>query len=273
MDSYAVFGNPIAHSRSPQIHGLFARQTGQDLSYGAVLAPLDDFPGAARAFFQNGLGANVTVPFKEQAWRLADELSPQAKRAGAVNTLSKLADGRLRGDNTDGPGLVADLTGNAGVDLKGRRLLLLGAGGAARGVVESLLAEKPASLVIANRTADKAVQLAQLFAELGPLQAVELNKLAGSFDVIINATSASLAGALPALAEHLIQPGRSLCYDMMYGRVTTTFNRWGQALGAATLDGLGMLVEQAAEAFLIWRGVRPQTAPVLEQLRWELQAS
>ena len=273
MDYYAVFGNPIAHSKSPLIHRLFAEQTGENLSYDALLAPLDNFAGAVRAFFQQGRGANITVPFKEQAWRLADETSPRAERAGAVNTLTRLADGRLRGDNTDGPGLSADLVNNAGVTIKGRRLLLLGAGGAARGVVEALLQQQPAELVIANRTAEKARLLATIFAEQGPVAAGDMNSLAGPFDLIINATSASLSGALPALDNSLIAPGQSVCYDMMYGAEPTVFNRWGQSLGATTHDGLGMLVEQAAEAFAIWRGVRPDTAPVLALLRQRLGAA
>ncbi|WP_166570466.1 shikimate dehydrogenase [Pseudomonas sp. R5(2019)] len=271
MDRYVVFGNPIGHSKSPLIHRLFAEQTGQQLVYETQLAPLDDFDGCARAFFQQGRGANVTVPFKEDAFRLCDELTPRAQRAGAVNTLSKQADGRLLGDNTDGAGLVRDLTVNAGVSLSGKRILLLGAGGAVRGVLEPILKENPASLVIANRTVEKAEALAHLFADLGPVSASGFGWLQESVDVIINATSASLAGELPPIASSLIQPGHTVCYDMMYGKEPTPFCRWASEQGAAlVIDGLGMLTEQAAEAFALWRGVRPDTAPVLAELRRQL---
>lgn len=267
MDSYGVFGNPIAHSKSPLIHRLFAAQTGQSLSYEPLLAPLEDFVGFARAFFVNGRGANVTVPFKEQAFRLADQLTARAQRAGAVNTLMKLDDGRLLGDNTDGAGLVRDLTVNAGLSLSGKRILLLGAGGAVRGVLEPLLAERPAALVIANRTVAKAEQLAHEFADLGPVMASSFDWLDEPVDLIINGTSASLAGDVPPIAPSLIAPGHTLCYDMMYAKQATAFNAWAAAQGAAqTLDGLGMLVEQAAEAFLLWRGVRPDSAPVRHEL-------
>ena len=269
MDRYGVFGNPIGHSKSPQIHTLFAAQTGQALCYEALLAPLDDFPGYARAFFQQGLGANVTVPFKEQAFRMADQLTERARRAGAVNTLKKLEDGRLLGDNTDGAGLVGDLL-NAGVALAGQRILLLGAGGAVRGVLEPLLAQQPAALIIANRTVSKAEQLALEFGELGTLSASTFTDLAEPVDLIINGTSASLGGELPPLVDSLIQPGHTFCYDMMYAARPTAFCEWAAALGAKTRDGLGMLVEQAAEAFELWRGVRPDTAPVLEALRRQL---
>lgn len=272
-DRYGVFGNPIGHSKSPLIHRLFAAQTGQQLSYEPLLAPLDDFPGFARDFFVEGRGANVTVPFKEQAYRLADSLSVRAQRAGAVNTLMKLADGSLLGDNTDGAGLVRDLTVNAGLTLAGQRILLLGAGGAVRGALEPLLAERPAALVIANRTVAKAEQLAHEFADLGPVLASGFDWLDEPVDLIINGTSASLAGELPPIAPSLIQAGHTQCYDMMYGKELTAFNRWAAQHGAArTLDGLGMLVEQAAEAFYLWRGVRPQSAPVLAQLRQLLAA-
>ena len=268
MDRYGVFGNPIGHSKSPLIHRLFAAQTGQQLSYEPLLAPLEDFGGFARGFFLEGRGANVTVPFKEQALRLADQLSARAQRAGAVNTLKKLDDGRLLGDNTDGSGLVHDLLDNAGVSLGGKRILLLGAGGAVRGVLEPLLAQGPAALVIANRTVAKAEQLVHEFADLGPLAASGFDWIDAPVDLIINGTSASLAGELPPIAPSLIAPGHTVCYDMMYAKEPTAFNRWASEHGAArTLDGLGMLVEQAAEAFHLWRGVRPDTAPVLQHLR------
>ncbi|AWQ83690.1 shikimate 5-dehydrogenase [Pseudomonas aeruginosa] len=271
MDRYCVFGNPIGHSKSPLIHRLFAEQTGEALVYDAQLAPLDDFPGFARRFFEQGKGANVTVPFKEEAYRLVDELSERATRAGAVNTLIRLADGRLRGDNTDGAGLLRDLTANAGVELRGKRVLLLGAGGAVRGVLEPFLGECPAQLLIANRTARKAVDLAERFADLGVVRGCGFAEVEGPFDLIVNGTSASLAGDVPPLAQGVIEPGRTVCYDMMYAKEPTAFNRWAAERGAArALDGLGMLVEQAAEAFFLWRGVRPASAPVLETLRRQL---
>ncbi|WP_248740303.1 shikimate dehydrogenase [Pseudomonas sp. MWU12-2029] len=271
MDRYVVFGNPIGHSKSPMIHKLFAEQTGQSLDYSTLLAPLDDFSGCATSFFQEGRGANVTVPFKEDAYRLANSLTDRAQRAGAVNTLSKLADGTLLGDNTDGAGLVRDLTVNAGFSLTGKRVLLLGAGGAVRGALEPLLAEKPASVIIANRTVDKAELLAELFCDLGPVSASGYDWLREPVDVIINATSASLTGDVPPIAESLIEPGQTLCYDMMYSKEPTAFCRWASEHGAGVvMDGLGMLAEQAAEAFFLWRGVRPDTAPVLAELRRQL---
>ncbi|MFF7707245.1 shikimate dehydrogenase [Pseudomonas sp. NPDC007930] len=273
MDRYVVFGNPIGHSKSPAIHRLFAEQAAQQLEYSTQLAPLDGFSGCAREFFhQGGLGGNVTVPFKEEAYRLCDELTPRAERAGAVNMLSRLADGSVRGDNTDGEGLVRDLMANAGVELAGKRVLLLGAGGAVRGVLEPLLEQEPAALVIANRTVEKAELLAEVFAELGPVSASAFGVLAEPFDVIINATAASLAGDLPPLAASVIAPGRTTCYDMMYGKAPTPFLRWASEHGAAqALDGLGMLVEQAAVAFQYWRGVAVNTAPVLALLRAQLR--
>ena len=271
MDQYVVFGNPIGHSKSPLIHRLFAEQTDQALTYDTLLAPLHDFPGSARHFFAQGRGANVTVPFKEQAFALCDSLTPRAQQAGAVNTLSKLTDGTLQGDNTDGAGLVRDLTVNAGVSLAGKRILVLGAGGAVRGVLQPLLAEGPQSLVIANRTVEKAEHLAHAFANLGSVVASGYEWLQEPVDVIINATSASLAGELPPIADSLVEPGRTVCYDMMYGKAPTPFCQWATRLGAAkVLDGLGMLAEQAAEAFYVWRGVRPATGPVLRALREQL---
>lgn len=271
MDRYGVFGNPIGHSKSPLIHRLFAEQTGQQMSYEALLAPLDDFDDYARAFFAEGRGANVTVPFKEQAFALADSLTERARRAGAVNTLKKLDDGSLLGDNTDGAGLVRDLTVNAGIELRGKRILLLGAGGAVRGILEPFLAQQSQSLVIANRTVDKAEQLARQFADLGPVVASGFDWIDAPVDLIVNGTSASLAGQLPPIAASLIRPGHTCCYDMMYGAGPTAFNRWAAEQGAArTLDGLGMLVEQAVEAFHLWRGVRPDSAPILAELRRQL---
>ena len=268
MDHYVVFGNPIAHSKSPVLHRLFAEQTGQAMQYDTLLAPLDDFAGCAKEFFLQGRGANVTVPFKEDAYRLVDQLTARAQRAGAVNTLSKLADGSLLGDNTDGAGLVRDLTVNAGFSLKGKRILVLGAGGAVRGALEPLLAEGPASVTIANRTVEKAELLAELFSDLGPVAASGFDWLKEPVDLIINATSASLSGELPPIASSLIEPGKTLCYDMMYGKEPTPFCVWASGHGAGqVMDGLGMLAEQAAEAFYLWRGVRPDTAPALNELR------
>jgi shikimate dehydrogenase len=267
-DQYVVFGNPIGHSKSPLIHRLFAEQTGQALEYTTSLAPLDDFTAFAKTFFQSGRGANVTVPFKEQAFQLADSLTERAQRAGAVNTLIKQADGSLRGDNTDGAGLVRDLMVNYGVTLKGKRILVLGAGGAVRGALEPLLAEQPEVIVIANRTVEKAEQLAKEFSDLGPVFPSGFDWLEEPVDLIINATSASLAGELPPISPSLIQPGETFCYDMMYSNEPTAFCRWATEHKAGqSVDGLGMLVEQAAEAFFQWRGIRPESAPVLEELR------
>lgn len=270
MKYYGVFGNPIAHSKSPLIHRLFAEQTGLQISYEPLLAALDGFPEAVSQFFQDGSGANVTVPFKEQAFILADQLSERALRAKAVNTLKKLEDGRLLGDNTDGAGLVNDLLNNQ-VLLAQTSILILGAGGAVRGVLEPLLAQHPAEVCIANRTVEKAEQLAREFADLGPMTACGYDWIDAPVDIIINGTSASLSGELPPLASTLIKPGHTICYDMMYSKHATIFNQWAQQHGAArTLDGLGMLVEQAAEAFYLWTGVRPNPAPVLQQLRAQL---
>jgi shikimate dehydrogenase len=265
-DHYAVFGNPIAHSKSPLIHASFARQTGQDLDYTALLAPLDGFVACVTAFRAGGgAGANVTVPFKEQAHALATVRSTRAEAAGAVNTLH-FKGAEIYGDNTDGAGLVNDLTRNLGVDPKGRRILLMGAGGAARGVVQPLLECRPAILFIANRTPARAVELATRFRHAGPVHGGGYDALAGSaFDIVINATAASLAGELPPLPEGIFADG-ALAYDMMYSR-DTPFLQLARQAGARTTDGLGMLVEQAAEAFFLWRGVRPDTAPVIALLR------
>ena len=272
-DRYCVFGNPIAHSKSPAIHALFAASTGKNLTYEALLAPLDGFTTAVRDFVAaGGRGANVTVPFKEEAFRLCAQLSPRAERAGAVNTL--VFDGNtIFGDNTDGAGLLRDITDNLGFDLAGKRILLLGAGGAARGVILPLLAGQPTSLFIANRSADKAEALASLFSGPIAVNGGNLAKIAGnSFDLVINATSASLAGAVLPLPSGLFAPG-SLAYDMMYGKGETPFMQQARQLGAAqSADGLGMLVEQAAEAFELWRKVRPETQPVLAGLRAQLAA-
>lgn len=275
-DRYAVFGNPIAHSRSPTIHAAFAAQTGQDLHYDRQLVVPGGFAQAAAEFFAaGGRGLNVTVPFKEDAFRFTDRRTARAERARAVNTLAQERDGTVLGDNTDGAGLVRDLTANLGWSIANRRTLVLGAGGAARGVLAPLLAERPALLWIANRTAQKAVELARKFADLGPTAGSGFAELAGAapFDLVINATSASLAGELPPLPDALLAPGAT-AYDMMYGAEPTLFVAWAQHRGAgAVADGLGMLVEQAAEAFFLWRGVRPDTAPVIAAVRRELAAT
>jgi shikimate dehydrogenase len=271
-DRYAVIGNPIAHSKSPRIHAAFARQTGQDLTYGRILGHPDGFADEVRRFFADGgRGLNVTVPFKEQAWALVDERSPRAETAGAVNTLIPLHDERLRGDNTDGVGLVRDLGVNHGFRFTGRRVLLLGAGGASRGVLRPLLETGLGELVIANRTASKALDLAESAVALGPARGSGLADLGaianGGFDLIVNGTSAGLAGEIPALPEGCLAPDGWM-YDMLYGDQPTAFCRWGVTQGAArVLDGLGMLVEQAAESFWLWRGLRPETAPVIAMLR------
>jgi shikimate dehydrogenase len=268
-DRYGVMGNPIAHSKSPLIHSLFAHQTGQNLIYTAILVELGQFEQAVTDFEgAEGKGLNVTVPFKQEAWRFVDERSPRAERSGAVNTIVLHEDGRRFGDNTDGVGLVRDLLHNHGAGIKGKRLLLLGAGGAARGVLAPLLDERPAALVIANRTVERALELGRAFSDLGPVSGCGFADLTGErFDIIINATAASLQGEVPPLPRGVLDEG-GLCYDMMYGAEPTAFVRWGGEQGALrSMDGLGMLVEQAAESFYIWRGVRPQTRPVIAAVR------
>ncbi|WP_037459784.1 shikimate dehydrogenase [Shewanella sp. HN-41] len=277
-DRYAVFGNPISHSKSPFIHGQFAVFTHESLTYEAILAPVDGFEASLAAFFNaGGKGANVTVPFKEQAFALCDTLSPEARLAGAVNTLSLLADGSIRGDNTDGLGLVADLIANLG-SLQGKRVLLIGAGGAARGCILPLLNAGIAQLTISNRTHTKAQHLADIFTSVdngafaNKVTAVEMSGLAGEFDIIINSTSASLAGELPPVPAHIITR-QTACYDMMYGASVTTFNQWALSQGAVkVIDGLGMLVGQAAKSFTLWRGIEPDTQAVLDLLRNKLMA-
>ncbi|NTV68889.1 MAG: shikimate dehydrogenase [Azonexaceae bacterium] len=272
-DLYCVFGNPIAHSKSPAIHAAFAAVSGQDLVYEARLAPVDGFEQAVSEFVAvGGRGANVTVPFKEEAFRLATRLSERAARAGAVNTLA-FNGSEIFGDNTDGAGLVRDITHNLGFSLAGKRILLLGAGGASRGVIAPLLAERPESLFIANRSADKAVVLAETFSDIATVDAGNFTKTGGkSFDLVVNATSASLSGESLPLPPGIFAPG-CLAYDMMYGKGETPFLALAREQGAVQrADGLGMLVEQAAEAFFVWRGVRPATARVLADLRASLAA-
>ena len=276
-DRYCVMGNPIAHSRSPRIHTLFAELTGQTLVYERELVPLDALEATLRQLVQSGTrGMNVTVPFKLDAARLADTRSDRVARCGAANTLVVGADGRIHADNTDGLGLVADITRNAGVALRGQRVLLLGAGGAAAGALAPLLEQAPAQLVVSNRTHSKAQDLVAQHQDIATLQKTELlardqSALDGVFDVVINATASSLQGAAIPVPAQVLRAG-TLVYDMMYGPAAEPFLQWAAQHGAVGRDGLGMLVEQAAEAFALWRGVRPPTAPVLAQLRADLAA-
>lgn len=258
---YAVFGNPIAHSLSPMIHQAFAAQEGVEIVYEKLLAPFDGFPAAVKAFFaEGGLGANVTVPFKLEAFEMADECSARAKAAGAANTLILKDGNRLLADNTDGAGLVADITGRLAVSLKDKRVLVLGAGGAVRGVLQPLLNEQPAALTLANRTHKKAEVLAEQFGVVAqPLHQLPL----GEFDVIINGTSGGLAGELPPLADGVFASCR-LAYDMVYGAAAVPFLQFAHNSGAQMVsDGLGMLVGQAAEAYRLWRGFTPDTAQAM----------
>jgi shikimate dehydrogenase len=266
-DRYAVVGHPIAHSKSPQIHMAFAAQTGQDLCYERLLAPLDGFEATLEAFARSGgLGCNVTMPFKQQAFALSRVLAPRAELAGAVNTLSR-CDGLWHGDNTDGAGIVQDLTRNLGVSLAGRTILILGAGGGTRGVLGPLLAETPARICVANRTLARAEEIVCLFAHAGTVFASSPQALAERFDVVINATPWDEDGEGRGWPGAIFEQG-SLAYDMVYADQPTPYMRWARENGAArAADGLGMLIEQAAESFLIWRGIRPETAPVFELLR------
>jgi shikimate dehydrogenase len=274
-DRYAVFGNPIKHSKSPSIHAMFAQQCSQQMLYRAVRVELDGFVHATSNFFDSGgAGLNVTVPFKREAFEFADRLSERASRAGAVNTLTRAQDGVIEGDNTDGVGLLRDLIVNLGWAVQGLRVLLVGAGGAVRGVLEPLLRECPQELLIVNRTGARAVQLAAEFADLGPLEGGAYDLIgARQFDLVINATSAGLSGAMPELPGSLLTE-RTCCYEMAYGAEPTVFMRWSAHHAAwAVADGLGMLVEQAAESFYIWRRIRPETRPVIHELRQAMAAA
>ena len=270
-------GNPVAHSRSPWIHTRFAELTGQALQYERRLVPLDGFAASLADFAAaGGKGCNITVPFKLEAAEAATQRSPRVALAGAANTLAWQADGQLYADNTDGLGLVADITRNAGVALAGKDILLIGAGGAAAGVLGPLLEQSPRRIVVCNRTAAKAEALVAQHAALAALQKVELlvhpqQALEGDFDVIINGTAASLQGAGIPVPASVLRPA-SLAYDMMYGPAATAFLDWASQHGALARDGLGMLVEQAAESFALWRGVRPPSAQVLAELRALLAA-
>jgi shikimate dehydrogenase len=270
-DLYAVFGNPINHSKSPNIHRQFAEQTGQDMHYTKQLINEAEFEQAVLDFFaQGGRGLNITVPFKLRAFDYAQKRTARAERAGAVNALAKLRDGTILGDNTDGIGMIHDMH-NLGWELEGKRILILGAGGAVRGILQPLLEEKPAQVVIANRTKSKAEELAKNFHDLGDVQAKAFEQLPGEvFDVVINGTSASMQGELPPLPDNLLA-ANACCYDMMYGPEPTIFLRWAKERGAAqTADGLGMLVGQAAEAFYLWRQIRPEVVPVITGLRRQI---
>ena len=272
----AIVGHPVSHSRSPQIHARFATATGHAVDYTRLLSPLDQFVATVRAFADGGArGCNVTVPFKGEAFAACARLSERARRAEAVNTIAFEADGWF-GDNTDGAGLVRDIELNAGVALRGKRVLVLGAGGAAAGALDPLLTAGPAALVVANRTPARAQALIERFAasaaRLGvPLSATSLEAPGADFDVLINATAASMQGAVPPLQAGTLKPG-ALALDMMYGAATLPFMRWARAQGAVARDGLGMLVEQASEAYFVWLGVRPSTFQVLTELRREVDA-
>lgn len=266
-DRYAVIGNPVDHSRSPAIHAAFAEQTGQRMTYTRLPAAEDAFTATVERFFADGgRGLNVTLPFKQAAAAYAATLSARAERAGAVNTLIRCDDGRIHGDNTDGVGLLRDLTDRLGTPIRGRRVLVLGAGGAVRGVVPVLLEQGPKHLYIANRTAERAEAIAADFTDLGPVDAGGLAAIGGGWDLVINAISAGLAGRMPDLPTAAIT-GATAAYDMIYADAPTPFLRWAARHGVARrCDGFGMLVEQAAESFHLWRGVRPDTRAVIAAL-------
>ncbi len=271
-DLYAVMGNPINHSKSPQIHGQFAAQTQQDLVYSAMLVPIGGFERAVKDFFKkSGKGLNITVPFKEEAFKIADVLTVRAQTAQAVNTLLLQDDGSILGDNTDGAGLVGDLVFNNQVSLKGKRILVVGAGGAVRGVLQPFLAQQPQSITVVNRTFEKAQLLADGFAEFGNITACKFDQLDQPFDVIINGTSASLNGDIPPIPACVIDKN-TVVYDMMYAKEPTAFLQWALEQGAAkALDGLGMLVGQAAVSFELWRSEKPDSQAVLLDMRKQLQ--
>jgi shikimate dehydrogenase len=268
-DRYGVVGHPVGHSWSPFIHGLFARDTGQAMSYRLYDFTPEEFAARVREFFtQGGRGLNITVPHKIAAVEIASALTTRAAHAGAVNILAMQKDGTILGDNTDGAGLVRDLCDNLGLVIIRRRILIVGAGGATRGVIAPLLALEPAQVLIANRTAERAQDLAQAFAKLGPVQGVGIRDITGGpFDLIINATSASLSGDLPPMSNSVVGT-ETVCYDMAYGKTDTPFVLWSQKHGCArAVQGWGMLVEQAAESFRVWRGMKPGTASVLTALK------
>lgn len=266
-DRYAIVGHPVGHSWSPFIHGMFSKQTGQAVTYRLLdLTPERFRVGAIEFFTTGGKGLNVTVPHKQAAAELVNELSPLADRAQAVNTIS-MRGNELIGDNTDGTGLLRDLTENLGFPVAGKTILILGAGGATRGILEPLLAAAPAAVLVANRTRSRGEELIRSFKDLGAIRAVGLDSIPDTqFDLIINATSASLSGETVAIPKETVASA-TLCYDMSYGKGETPFTSWAKGAGAGqAVKGWGMLVEQAAESFLIWRGVRPDTRPVLQAL-------
>ncbi len=268
LDQYGVVGHPVGHSLSPFIHGMFARDSGQNISYRLYDVAPGEFHARVREFFaQGGRGLNVTLPHKIAAVDVAHELTPRAAHAAAVNTLAARAEGIL-GDNTDGAGLVRDLCDNLGLVIAQRRVLVIGAGGATRGILGPLLGLAPELVVIANRTPQRAKALAKAFTDLGAVQGVGFAQLeAAPFDLIVNATSASLAGDLPPFPPAVVGP-QTVCYDLAYGKSATAFLEWATRQGCArALQGWGMLVEQAAESFRLWRGVRPATAHVLAALK------
>lgn len=268
-DRYAVFGNPIKHSKSPDIHTAFAESTKQDLTYEAICVPEGSFTDYVSDFLSgDGRGLNITIPFKQDAWELATVRSPRAELAGAVNTLYRNEAGELCGDNTDGIGMVRDIVRNHGGKIEGKRVLILGAGGAVRGVLQPVLEEKPALLVIANRTESKAHELAELVSDLGDVTGAGYDTLSGQcFDLIINGTAASLNGEVPPIPESTLAD-QAWCYDMMYSAEPTAFCHWATENGAEkVMDGLGMLVEQAAASFQIWRGVEPDSQAVISKIR------
>lgn len=269
MNLYAVIGSPVSHSLSPRIHAMFSKQTGQDIEYSAIEVQPDTFFHRINEFAEQGYrGLNVTLPLKELAWEMVDRCEPTANCAKAVNTIRFEPDGIRSGFNTDGIGLLRDLGGNHKIDLQGLRVLVLGAGGAVRGVLAPLLYEKPQCVVIANRTAEKASLLAKEFADLGAIRGGGYGILQEqTFDLIINGTSASLAGELPPLPDGVLAEN-GIVYDMLYSAKPTTFMRWGSEQGAsACYDGLGMLVEQAAESYSLWQSVRPDSKIVIEAIR------
>lgn len=269
--NYAVFGNPINHSKSPQIHSLFAEQTGISLSYQAIEVPADNFNNYVKRFAEkNGKGLNITVPFKGDAFSLCNTLTERAKKSASVNTIWFDDKKGIHGDTTDGKGLLNDLTVNYSLDLKNKSILILGAGGSVRAILEPLCEQKPKNIVIANRTVSKAEELVQLFSDNTDIQAYSydsLKQITGAFDLIINGTSLSLSGKLPDIPVTAIN-NKTSCYDLMYSDTDTVFMQWAKKQGALkVMDGLGMLVEQAAEAFLIWHGVKPETGSVIKALR------
>ena len=268
MDQYAVFGNPIAHSKSPDIHMHFAKETQQSINYTRILGDDIEFENQVKDFFaKDGKGLNVTSPFKDRAFAMCDILSQRAQKAGAVNTLMMGKNGDLFGDTTDGIGLVRDITDTHKQSIKDKRVLIIGAGGAVQGILDNIIAEQPRSVTIANRTVEKAQALAEKFDCL----ASSFEGLEGSFDLIINGTSASRSSSLPPLKDELANE-KTWCYDMTYGKGTTVFLQWAQDHGATGADGLGMLVGQAAESFYIWRQVRLDMASLLSIMRQQLES-